>query len=240
MYQYAYLLGVLVLGVIWLTIFLKRKDLRHEQLFMSFLTAPLAPITQILWFYHDYWRPEYFYKFYINNIPIGIEEVLFGFFVGGIGSVLYEFIRDRKHRLGKKKHLIAIIGASVAVIIFLGLKYSGLNTIWSSTGGLILSAVILVILNRKLEFDFIWSGMAMLFIAIVSYAGLMALYPDLIARSWVSDGLSGNQLLNIPIEELAWFLAWGAFSGIIYESWINVKAYPTLAKVENKRRASPA
>ncbi len=231
MYQWAYLAGDLVLGLIWLFILVKRKDLRHEQLFMSFITAPLAPITQILWFYHDYWRPQYFHTFYINGIPIGIEEAFFAFFVGGIGSVLYEFIRNRKHKCGKKDHLTAITGAVFSLIVFTGLKYMGINTIWASSLGLISSAILLEVLNRKLEVDMIWSSITMLGLAIVAYVGLLSIYPELVVKFWVSDGLSGFNLLKIPIEELGWFLSWGAFSGVIYESWINIKCYPTIAKI---------
>jgi len=54
MYQYVYFIGVIILGCIWLAFFFLRKDLRKQQLIMSILTAPLAPICQVLWFSKDY------------------------------------------------------------------------------------------------------------------------------------------------------------------------------------------
>ena len=80
----------------------------------------------------------------------------------------------------------------------------------------------------------IWSSITMVFMAIIAYVGLLSVYPELVAKFWVADGLSSLNLLKIPIEELVWFLSWGAFSGVIYESWINIKCYPSLIKIREK------
>ena len=50
-------------------------------------------------FYHiqDWWQP-----LIITNTPIGIEDFLIGFFIGGIAAVIYEEIYKKKIRIRKQ------------------------------------------------------------------------------------------------------------------------------------------
>ena len=94
--QYAYLVGDFFLGIVWLLLFLFRKDLRIKMLIMSVLVAPLSPIAE-LFYLRDYWQPE----FMTGRSFTGIEDILFSFFIGGISGVLYEEFFGK--RLGKRK-----------------------------------------------------------------------------------------------------------------------------------------
>src|SRR3989338_2570037 len=90
-YQYAYLLGDLFLLMPWwIFLYFKRKDLRTEILIVSILAGIGGPLSE-LWFLKDYWRPELF-----NGWSIGLEDVLFGFFIGGISCSIYEEMFGRK------------------------------------------------------------------------------------------------------------------------------------------------
>src|ERR1700690_2954544 len=143
-YQYAYLFMVGILGVVWLLFFLLRKDLRDQQLFVSVFTAPLGPVTQIIWFYKDYWRPEYVWTFAISGVPIGVEEILFAFFIGGIGSVLYEVIFRKQHRHGRyrfKQTALVLISAGVIIDI---VNAAHVNTVWASSIALVLASLIML------------------------------------------------------------------------------------------------
>jgi len=53
---------------------------------MSLLFGLLCPISE-LWYLQDYLTPQIFFGF-----AVGAEDFLFGFFSGGIASVLYEEI----------------------------------------------------------------------------------------------------------------------------------------------------
>ena len=76
-YCYASIFGNVFFGIIWLILFLIRKDLRKEILIMSFFSTPLGPLSEKLYL-RDYWHPEFF-----SNTAIKIEDVLFAFFIGG-------------------------------------------------------------------------------------------------------------------------------------------------------------
>lgn len=73
-YTYAYLMGTtLILGPVWLFVFLARKDLRKEVLSTSFVIGVVGLFSE-LWYRRDYWNPEIF-----TSHSIGLEDFLFGF-----------------------------------------------------------------------------------------------------------------------------------------------------------------
>ncbi len=231
-YRFAYLIGILILAVFWIFLFIKRKDLRRQQLIMSLLSAPLAPISQILWFYNDYWRPEYFYSIKLFGIPLGFEEILFAFFIGGIGSVVYEILFSKRARSTKKRpsKYVTVLLLFITFLMFLLLKILAINTIWASSLSLITLSTAVILLNKTLLKDAIFSGLYMLLLTIIMYTALILFFPNIITQFWLSSGLSGNFLFNIPIEELIWFCAWGMFSGVIYEFAAGVTKYTRFVK----------
>ena len=227
MYQYPYLVGIIILGLLWLIFFLLRKDLRQQILIMSFFTTPLAPIFQFFFFSKDYWNPNYFYSISINGVSVGIEEPLFAFFVGGIGTIIYEVIRNRISNTDKSKPrpLIATLVIVTTIVIFLLLKLIQINTIWASVIALILGSILILIIDRDLIYDSIFSGLFFVILSFCLYLFLLHIYPNIFKQLWISKGLSGINIFKIPIEEIFWFFSWGLFSGVIYEFWINVKKY---------------
>ncbi len=230
MYQYVYFIGVMILSFIWLAFFFLRKDLRKQQLIMSILTAPLAPICQVLWFSKDYWNPKYLLSISISGIPIGIEEPLFAFFVGGVGTILYEIIKKRSHQKEKMRSLLTLFLLLITIGLFLSLKSIDINTIWASIVALLIGGLLMITIDRDLIWDAIFSGIFFTLIAFILYIFLLLLYPYpyLSAQMWIREGLSGINIFTIPIEEFIWFFSWGMFSGVIYEFWINVKSYKKL------------
>lgn len=225
MYTYSYFVYVGMLALIWLVIFLLRKDLRKQQIIFSIFTAPLAPITQYLWFYHDYWRPEYIYGFNIGKIPTGVEELLFAFFVGGIAGVIYEVVFRKKRNFGKPRHgttlsLFALGFISSAILIALGV-----NSIWATSISLIIVATIMISIDRDLIRDAIYTSIFLTIMAIFLYLLWMQLYPGVIQEFWIVSSFSGIEFLGIPLEELAWFFSAGLCGGVFYEFWLNADKY---------------
>lgn len=89
--QYAFIIGNLLFLLVWIILFTIRPYLRKEMLIMSLIVAPMGPISEIFYL-RDYWRPETF-----NGLLIGVEDLLFGFTIGGITAVIYEAFFSRKY-----------------------------------------------------------------------------------------------------------------------------------------------
>ena len=95
-HKYLWFAYNLILLLIWLGLFLWKKETRKEMLTMSILIMPFVPIAEFF-FIRDYWKPELF-----NGWSVGIEELIFGFAFGGVTAILYEEIFEKKH---SKRHL---------------------------------------------------------------------------------------------------------------------------------------
>ena len=222
-YSYAYLVLDCFLGLTWLAFFLIRKDLRRQQLLMSALTAPLS-LTQV-WFYIDYFRPDYISPVSIAGKPYGIEDLLFAFFIGGIASVLYEVVWRKKFRATKKRFSASLALVVLAFVIFALLHAWGLNTAWAASIPLIGVSFIVVYLDQDVFMDWLMSGVLMFVFIVSVYAVWLFMYPDLFPRFWRLENLSGAAFFDIPIEELTWFVSWAMFSGVIYEFFVNAGPY---------------
>ena len=68
----AYLVGGIIGLIVWLFIFLFRKELRTQMLFMSMVGAVIALITE-KYFMMDYWKPQY-----ISSFSLPFSDFLFG------------------------------------------------------------------------------------------------------------------------------------------------------------------
>ena len=117
--MYSYLIWCVLLGTIWLALYIIRKDLRYEIMFASLLFLPFG-LTQPL-FVPDYWNPTVIYKLWGL---FDIESLLFGFFLGGIAASLYEEIFNYHLRkfgktLTNKNYARIIYGSMIAFALFL-------------------------------------------------------------------------------------------------------------------------
>lgn len=228
-YQYAYFFAVGLLGLVWLIFFLLRKDLRGQQLFVSLFSAPLG-ITQILWFYKDYWRPEYIYTFYVRGVPIGPEDILFSFFIGGVGSILYEVLFHKRYRPGRNRPFATVAVIIFSAVLFLFLKSQDINTVWASAAAFLAGSLVMISADRDLRADWTMSSICMFFFIISIYMLWLFFFPAIVRTLWVSASLSGHELLGVPVEEIAWFVCWAMFSGIAYEFMVNAGKYSNVSK----------
>jgi hypothetical protein len=215
---HAYLIGDLLLMPIWLALYLYRKDLRGQMLNMSFLGAVLSVLFAPA-FLHDYWHP--IYTFSLPGWPLGrMEDLLNGFLVIGIASVIYEELFAKKltaNRSHRKNYLRwAPLSLVIYVLLFLVPVYIGL---WSLYAALLSFAAVLVFifcLRHDLIKDSILSGLLLGMVATVGYLLFLRLYPDSI-RFWYRDNLNQHLLLGIPTGEFLWAFFLGATSGPLYE-----------------------
>ena len=222
-YQYAYLLGnLLILFPLWLFLFLHRKDLRKEILIVSLLIGIGGPLSE-LWYLRDYWRPETF-----NGWPIGIEDFLFGFFIGGIASSIYEEIFGKHHskRVNRKHHwswfIIPVVALSVFVLNLLIFVF-GVNSIYASISIFIALTLLILYFRHDLLVDSLMSGLLVGAIMFFGYLIFLTIFPEAIHQWWILQNISGILILGVPIEELLWAFGWGMVGGPMYEFFAGLK-----------------
>lgn len=215
-YQYSYLLLDLILGLFWIFLFLRRKDLRRELYLTSFVWGICGPIAEIIYL-RDYWHPQL-----IFGQKIKLEDFLFGFFIGGIASVLY---KELFHKHLSKNHdhsrhwswfapsfvAIGITLLSIFVLIF------QINSIYASIFMFGILTLIIIFYRHDLLLESLASGIGMVLVTLFLYIVLLKLFPELFVRLWLLKNLTGVFIFGIPVEELWWAFFFGLFAGPLYE-----------------------
>ena len=225
-YRFVYLVMVGVAFLIWLAIFLVRKDLRKEMLVMSGLISVLG-VTQLL-FAGTYWSPTYVFS--VHQLSLGAEDFLVcAFFYGGIGSVLYQFISSKKyvcHPMTRTGSVlpICIVPFTVGLATFLLLSIgTHANIIYTSTFGLLATALTLVSLRPGYAKAVFANGVLLGILDIAILAVLNAVFPGFIEHTWTVSALSGGTIFSVPIEEFYFNFAAGACFAVAYECLFNCK-----------------
>lgn len=212
MSNFAYLVAVLILFVVWVFLFLS-KPYRREMIVMSFFFAPFALLD--LFFLQDYWSPQTFL-----GTKFGLETFLFSFSIGGIAAVIYEKFRGLKfaRSVGEKSW---ILGGTVLILFlnFLSLKFVGVNSMYSLYSVFFAAAIFILVRRRDLLMDVVGSGFLFGFLGFFLYLIFLSIYPEIIKDWWKLQNLSGILIAGIPIEELLFAFGFGMVAGPLYEFW---------------------
>jgi hypothetical protein len=220
-YQYSYLLGDVVLLIIWLTLFSWRKDVRKEMIVISSIFGFVGLFAEFIYTI-DWWRP-----LTITLTRIGVEDFLFGFTVAGIASVIYEEVLKKKVRIRKvsKKRALEenknflVVCLSLIILFFGSFFLLKIHSFYASIIAFTLPTFYMWMKRRDLIIDSLASGF---FLMIISFLGFII--PEMITPGWVQsvwylENLSGIIILKAPLEDIIWFFLAGAFIGPLYEFW---------------------
>lgn len=175
-----------------------------------------GPLAE-LFYLRDYWHPQA-----LLDYPFGIEAVLFGFFFGGISSVIYEELFGKRfmRRISRDEHW-SFFAMPFVLIVYLTMsilnRHLGLNSIYASMIAFLLIAFIMIFYRRDLFFDSLASGLAMGTIFFLGYMVFLSLFPSAIREWWMLKNISGFLVFGVPIEELLWAFCWGMVGGPLYE-----------------------
>ncbi|HEB01465.1 MAG TPA: hypothetical protein ENI16_00515 [Candidatus Portnoybacteria bacterium] len=214
-HPYAYLVGSFIFLVVWLFLFLIRKDLRKEMLILSFIGGALFPLALI--YLPDYWYPDHILGSYL----LGIEDYIFAFAIAGIGAVAYEVVFGKTHTLCEcrkqsPKRILSI--AIVSIIILLSLTFIfKMNSIYSSFVAFLLIFAYIMYFRRDLFWQAILSGFLVAGLMLLFYQIWILMYPNIIQHWWKLENISGILILGVPLEEIIWGFNWGIVGGTIYE-----------------------
>ncbi len=214
-HPYAYLVGNAIFVLVWLLLFLVRKDLRREMLIMSVIGSVFAPLALI--YLPDYWYPDHI----LGSFPLGIEDYVFAFSIAGIGAVAYEAVAGRVHTLCEcrrqdPKRLLGIIGAAAVILLLLTLVFR-LNSIYSNYMAFLLIFAYIVWRRRDLFWQAMASGVAVALVMLFFYQVWIFMYPGIIQHWWKLENISGILVLGVPLEEIVWGFSWGIAGGAVYE-----------------------
>lgn len=227
-YKYAYLVANFFFLAVWLFIFWKAKHLRKPMLIMSLITAAFGPISEI-WYFADYWKPAI-----ALPLPVGgVEDLLFGFSIGGIGAFAYEslFVRGIcKCQEKKLKHewfllvFFTVVGVSMIILN----NFLGLNSIFASSIGMIIVAAIMLFVRPDLIPNALGSAVLVALTMFVIYYLGQEVFPGghaWMLRIWKLSGTPEGIIIfkHIPWTEMLWGLSWGLVWGPMYEFLVGAR-----------------
>lgn len=213
--RYLYFWGSLVALGVFMIFFMLRPDLRHRMLKLGGAVA-LAGVLSEAVFFQDYWRPPLLVRFGPFG---GIEDLLFGFAIGGIAGALYLTVfHERLRRKGHPHRWVipAIIVSELlaVVVLFHGL---GLNSIYATAIGFLAPATIIVIIRRDLLIETLFSGA--LFGCLLGLAEMAALRfaPTYLQHYYLLFGHAPLVLGIAPLTEFMWGAAFAALVGPVLD-----------------------
>jgi hypothetical protein len=230
--QYVWLVWSSASLLPWLAAYAGFPQQRKAMVWTSLITAPFG-LTEPL-FVPAYWRPPSLFDL-ARTTGFDVESFIFSFGIGGVAAVLYNLLTGpalvaltdaEKHA---PRHALHGWVLAVPFISFPILYLLPWNPIYPAIAAMVLGAVAAIWCRPDLAHK-TWIG-AILFVAYytVFLAGLERTAPGYIERVWNLDALSGARIAGIPIEELLFAAAFGAYWSGLYEhfTWQRLSRPPT-------------
>src|SRR3989344_1166805 len=188
--MYEYLIGSLIFGVVWLFLFISKKNLRKPMLWTAGVYIIFSAILVSIWYFlrnyiylgdtivPSYWHPTTLFNLGTVTGFAGIEDILFLIFIGGIATAIYEFIHKKEIKLKKtyKPHLKAFGIAFIAFFFFLYLF--PINLIYALIFSNFMGAVILVLERKDLIMHSFIGGLSFLVVYILIFLLFLIISPS--------------------------------------------------------------
>ncbi len=219
-YAHAYLVGSLIVFPVWLLLLYHRKDLARELITMSvvggFLAVLFAPP-----FLHNYWHPTYVLPLWSFG---GIEDFIYGFFIVGIASVIYEELFGKRYvkRKGSRKSFsnFALPALGLYILAFYLPVYLGVPSIYAALFSFAVLVSVIVSIRHDLLADALTSGLIVGLLTLFGFILFLKIYPNIVNRFWGLDGVNSHSFMGIPLGELLWAFGLGAAAGPVYEFFV--------------------
>ncbi len=227
--MYEYLIGDLILGVVWLFAFLYRKDLRKSMVWSGFAYLIIISILYIVLkivslfvylgepIFPGYWYPNTLFG--IGEITGGyaIEDALFMFFAGGFVSFIYEFLFKEKIKFKKnnKNHFRALVISAILSFVYAGIFNP--NPIYPLIAFGVLGGFFICVERRDLIKHSIYGGVSFLTFYFIFFLIFNFIFPYFMNDFYNLGNLSGVLILGIPLEELLYALSFGLVWAPMYE-----------------------
>lgn len=204
----------------WLVIFAVFPRHRRAMTWASLFTMPFG-FTEPL-FVPEYWTPPSLFDL-ARRTGFDLESLVFCFAIGGIGAVMYNVATGQelravgtwtRHHPSHRYHMLALAAPFLAFPL---LYFLPCNPIYPSIAAMSVGAIATMVCRRDLVRKTWIGGFLFLGYYAVFLAGLEWLAPGFVARVWNLEALSGWVLFGVPLEELAFAAAFGAYWSGVYE-----------------------
>lgn len=215
-YKYTYLIGTILFMIPWIAIFITRKDLRKEMIPISLLGGVISVVTGYVWWTIDWWLPQT-----ITGTRVGFEDFILGWANGGVGAVLYETVHRTRIIQASNSDKLKAIYLVVTIVSFTALFYTigGMTTFFASSLALICGIAWVMQTHPQFNKVMVLNGMYMVAISVPVYILCEFVSPGWIHKTWMNENLSGLTVLNIPIEDLYFYLLAGMVTWPMSKIW---------------------
>lgn len=219
-YQYAWLAWSSAFLLPWAALYVPYPAHRRQMLWTSLFTTPFG-LTEPL-FVPEYWNPPSLFHL-AQRTGFDIESLIFTFGIGGVGAVLYNALTrlrlqpletTERHHARHRFHRMAL---AVPVAVFPILYLLPWNPIYPGIVAMLAGAVAAAFCRPDLTAKSIVGACLFLAYYAVFMLGLQWMAPGYIDAVWNLSVLSGVLVHGIPIEELLFGCAFGAYWASVYE-----------------------
>lgn len=224
-----YVVGVALLGVVWLVFFIYRRDLQRDMLWsglyytfilslgfvvIKLIVPELPPERTIV---PGYWNPDTLFNLGRITGGYAIEDAIYMFFTGGIAAAIYEtlFRKTLGHRAIKHRPHYALLFALIIAGIIAKLWPANLIYVLIAFG--FAAAFIICVQRKDLVAHCVLGGVSYLVVYIILSFAFLSLYPNYISDYYSVQNLSSHLLFGVPIEEYLFALSFGLSWSPIYE-----------------------
>ncbi len=193
---------------------------RRAMLWASLFTAPFG-LTEPL-FVPEYWSPPSLFDL-ARRTGFDVESVIFCFGIGGVGAVLYNVITGSRFEQVSgewrraplhRHHRLALAAPFIA---FPPLYFLPWNPIYAGIAAMIVGTAATIACRPDLRFKTWVGGVLFLGYYWIFLVTLDAFAPGYIERVWNLEALSGIIVARLPLEELLFAFAFGAYWAGVYD-----------------------
>lgn len=216
--RYWYLILGLILLAISFVLLALNKQLRWVAICCGLAGAVFGPISEIMFYYKDYWRPPTL----SGGLGVTVEHFIFGFAITVISVLIYPVVFRKEVKLNfEKPNLAVAIGLFLASFLLLAIFnwQVGINSIFVTSTLFMLCGLILVVLRRDLLKLALISGTMIMTVGQIIYMFLLnGIFAEFLHKYWLlnNSNLLIKTLIGVPITELLWFFSYGFLASIGY------------------------
>ncbi len=215
-YHYSYFIGTLIFVAAWVACFWIGKSYRPQMIWGTLVSMPFA-LTSLL-FIPQYWQPPSLFNL-DTRFHVGIEDFLWAGAVGGIASILGEYILKERLAETRRSHRRIHYAPFVVVgILFLVLQLWHPNkTIYNMVISFAVGAVVVAFMRPDLIRLMLTGALNFTVLYLLLFVYFLILYPDFVKRYYTLQNFLGIFIFGVPIEELMFASTGGAIWSAAYE-----------------------